>query len=123
MSNKKKNFTLIELIMVIVIFAILAAIAISKYIDLRGDAQAGALLEVVGRINSASAINYAARSADSTRGVATIGMTCQTAADTLLQGGIPAGFTLPATILSAGTNTCLVTKTGSGNMNAFIFGI
>ncbi len=121
--KKKKNFTLIELIMVIVILAVLAAIAKSKYLDRRGDAQAGALQGVVGRINSASAINYAARSADNSRGVATIGLTCQTAANALLEGGIPAGYTLPAAVISAGTNTCLVTQTGGGAMNAFIFGI
>jgi MSHA pilin protein MshA len=122
MLKKKKSFTLLELVMVIVILAILAAIAISKYIDPKSDAQA-ALQKVVGQINSASAINYAARSANSTRGVATIGLTCQTAAEALLQGGTPAGYTLPATVISAGTNTCLVTQTGGDTMNAFIFGI
>ncbi len=121
MLNKKRSFTHIELVMV-VILAALAAITVSKYIKPKNNAQES-LQKVVGQINSASALNYAARSANSTRGVATIGLTCQTAADALLQGGTPAGYTLPATVLSIGTNTCLVTQNGGNTMNAFIFGI
>jgi MSHA pilin protein MshA len=123
MLKRKTSFTLIELVMVIIILAILAAIAISKYTHLKSDARAGGLPRVVGQINSASAINYAARSANSTRGIATIGLTCQTAADALLQGGTPAGYTLPAIVISAGMNTCPVTQTSGDTMNAFIFGI
>ncbi len=122
MVKMKIQFTLIELIMVIIL-AIVATLVISKYIGPKSAAQAGALQKVVGRINSASAINYASRSANSERGVGTIGLTCQTAADALLQDGTPAGYSLPATVLSAGTNTCPVTQTGGRTMNAFIFGI
>ena len=37
--NNEKGFTLIELIMVIVILGILAAVAVPKFVDLKGDAQ------------------------------------------------------------------------------------
>lgn len=37
--NSEKGFTLIELIMVIVILGILAAVAVPKFVDLKGDAQ------------------------------------------------------------------------------------
>jgi len=125
MKQVQRGFTLIELVMVIVILGVLAAVAIPKFVDLKSDAQAAALQGVVGGINSASAVNYAARSANATKGSATIGLTCSAAAAAIMQGGIPSGYTLPATVLVAGDNTCLVTQTGTGGgtANATIIGI
>lgn len=123
MKQVQRGFTLIELVMVIVILGVLAAVAIPKFVDLKSDAQAAALQGVVGGINSASAVNYAARSANATKGSATIGLTCSAAATAIMQGGIPSGYTLPATVLVAGDNTCLVTQTGGGTANATIIGI
>jgi len=123
MKQVQRGFTLIELVMVIVILGVLAAVAIPKFVDLKSDAQVAALQGVVGGINSASAVNYAARSANTAKGTATIGLTCTSAATAIMQGGIPSGYTLPATVLVAGDNTCLVTQTGGGTANATIIGI
>lgn len=123
MKQVQRGFTLIELVMVIVILGVLAAVAIPKFVDLKGDAQVAALAGVVGGINSASAVNYAARSASSTKGSATIGLTCTTAATAIMQGGIPSGYTLPTTVLIAGDNACLVTQTGGGSATATIIGL
>lgn len=56
----QKGFTLIELVMVIVILGILAAVAIPKFIDLTGNAQTAAVAGIVGALGAAGADNYAA---------------------------------------------------------------
>ncbi len=58
MKQVQRGFTLIELVMVIVILGVLAAVAIPKFVDLKGDAQQAAMTGVAGAAASASAINY-----------------------------------------------------------------
>lgn len=123
MKQVQRGFTLIELVMVIVILGVLAAVAIPKFVDLKADAQVAALQGVVGGINSASAVNYAAKSANSAKGTTTTGLTCTEAATAIMQGGIPTGYTLPATVLVAGDNGCVVTQAGGGTATATIIGI
>lgn len=59
MTRTQRGFTLIELVMVIVILGVLAAVAIPKFVDLKGDAQQASMTGVAGAAASASAINYA----------------------------------------------------------------
>ena len=55
----QRGFTLIEIIMVIVLLGIIAAIAIPKYVDLRTEAADATASGVVGAIVSSASIGYA----------------------------------------------------------------
>lgn len=52
----KKGFTLIELVIVIVILGILAAVAVPKFVNLKDDAEKAAIEGIVGAIRSAKNI-------------------------------------------------------------------
>ena len=109
MKQLQRGFTLIELVMVIVILGVLAAVAIPKFVDLKGDAVTAATQGVAGALSSAAAINYASRSANVARGNAVAN--CTDVA-TSMQGGLPTGYTITAGAVAVGASaTCTLTNT------------
>ena len=59
MKQVQRGFTLIELVMVIVILGVLAAVAIPKFVDLKTDAYLASAKGYAGALGSGNAINYA----------------------------------------------------------------
>ena len=66
-KSKSAGFTLIELVIVIVILGVLAAVAAPRFIDLSQDAERSSLQAQASAIESASAINFASAAADGSR--------------------------------------------------------
>jgi MSHA pilin protein MshA len=108
MKRMQAGFTMIELIVVIVILGVLAAVAMPKFVDVSGEAKTAALKGVAGAATSAMNVNYGGRKVSTSKGVAVDD--CNDLGS-VLQGGVPAGYTVTAGPIAADASVaCTITQ-------------
>lgn len=116
MLKSKKGFTLIELVMVIVILAILAAVAIPRFIDLKTDAEKATAKGIASAIMGSATMLHAQYLVKGT--VYTLGNTL-TATSAVNGANISGGPTLavgnPAiTVVAGGSSSIIIGFPASG---------
>lgn len=119
--QKSRGFTLIELVAVIVILGILAAVAVPKYVSLQDDAYNAAAQGYAGAAASWSAMNYGkylVNSASATQVGGVPNFNCNTTLGTAAFSSAPANMSFSGTIGTCGsgsvTTACSVKHTSGG---------
>lgn len=105
-NNKQRGFTLIELVMVIVILGVLAAVSLPKFVDISDEAKTASTQAMAAAISSGSAANLAARKVGSPSAaqVNAANICTAVALSPLIQGGISDSYQIGNTLGSENRN-------------------
>ena len=124
--RNERGFTLIELIIVIVVLGIMAALAIPKFLGIRADARVSAVKGALGGVRSAIA-NYKAKQIAANQTTVTVTAAVLADGTTVMDGAMPENpySAATTTALKSQVNTCTVAKgtvdTGAGINDAWCY--
>ena len=130
MNTRQTGFTMIELIVVIIILGVLSAVALPKFVNMRGDAEQASADGIAGAAAAAMNLNYSGCALTNNVATANKCVTIATCAGVggLLQGGLDTRYTAAPNAVgvdvgatNSATALCKVSKTVGSTTYAATF--